>query len=77
MRYEGQRVLVTGGAGFIGSFLVERLIDSKCAEVIVFDNFSRGKRENLGACQNRMRLVEGDIRDHRQVAPSTDRALAV
>ena len=68
MRYDGQRVMVTGGAGFIGSFLVERLIDSKCAEVIVLDNFSRGRRENLSACQNRIRLVEGDIRDHRQVA---------
>lgn len=43
----GQRVLVTGGAGLIGSHLVEHLLETDVAEVIVFDNFSRGTRTNL------------------------------
>lgn len=41
-----RRVLVTGGAGFIGSHLVERLLDDD-HEVIVLDNFSSGRMENL------------------------------
>jgi nucleoside-diphosphate-sugar epimerase len=44
--YEGRRVLVTGGAGFIGSHLVRSLVDAGC-EVHVADNLSRGSLENL------------------------------
>lgn len=54
--------LVTGGAGFIGSHLVEAL----CARgdgVRVLDNFLTGKRENLAPWRDRIELVEGDIRD--------------
>ncbi len=55
------KVLVTGGAGFIGSHSVEALLDCGM-EVTVFDNFSTGKRQNLP--QNRgISIVEGDIRD--------------
>jgi len=43
-----QKVIVTGGAGFIGSNLVDRLIENKI-EVIVLDNFSTGKEENLNS----------------------------
>jgi len=58
------RVLVTGGAGFIGSHLVDRLVASGC-EVTVLDNFRNGKRENLaGAAQTgHLRVIEGDITD--------------
>ncbi len=58
------RCLVTGGAGFIGSHLTERLLDDG-HEVVVFDNFSNGRRENLAAVMGneRFRLVEGDIND--------------
>ncbi len=42
-------VLVIGGAGFIGSHLVEQLLNTKVARVIVFDDFSRGTKENLAA----------------------------
>ncbi|MEI6747553.1 MAG: SDR family oxidoreductase [Bacteroidales bacterium] len=57
------RVLVTGGAGFIGSNLVEALLQQD-NEVICLDNFSTGKRENIVPFgQNkRFRMIEGDIR---------------
>jgi nucleoside-diphosphate-sugar epimerase len=46
--FEGKRVLVTGGAGFLGSDLVEKLI-AKGALVVVIDNLFRGKLSNLQA----------------------------
>ncbi len=58
----GTKVLVTGGAGFIGSHLVQRLV-AEGADVTVLDNFSRGHRENLSSVQNRIQLIEGDARD--------------
>ena len=55
------RVLVTGGAGFIGSHSVETLLAAG-AEVTVLDNFSAGKLSNLPESA-RLRVIEGDIRD--------------
>jgi len=57
--------LVTGGAGFVGSHIVDRLVDSGCAEIIVIDNFVRSRPTNLaGALRGgRVSLVQGDIRD--------------
>ncbi|MFG1660123.1 NAD-dependent epimerase/dehydratase family protein [Micromonospora chersina] len=57
--------LVTGGAGTIGSHVVDLLVQGGAREVVVLDNFVRGRRENLQwARQNGpVRLVEGDIRD--------------
>jgi nucleoside-diphosphate-sugar epimerase len=54
--------LVTGGAGFIGSHLVEHLLAGG-ARVRVLDDFSTGRRENLAPFRNRIDLVEGDITD--------------
>ena len=54
--------LVTGGAGFIGSHLVERLLQEGVS-VRVLDNFSTGKRANLAPFESRIDLVEGDIAD--------------
>lgn len=56
------RYLITGGAGFIGSHLVEHLLD-RDHDVVVLDDFSTGKRENLQPFDGRFRLVEGSIVD--------------
>lgn len=55
-------VLVTGGAGFIGSHAVEALLAAG-TQVTVLDNFSNGSHANLPAASDRLRIVEGDIRD--------------
>jgi UDP-N-acetylglucosamine/UDP-N-acetylgalactosamine 4-epimerase len=59
------RVLVTGGAGFIGSNLVESLLQSG-NYVVCLDNFSTGKKKNLNGFINNpnFKLIEGDIRDY-------------
>jgi nucleoside-diphosphate-sugar epimerase len=54
--------LVTGGAGFIGSHIVEKLVPAG-EKVRVLDNFSSGRRENLKNLLDKIELVEGDIRD--------------
>ncbi len=63
----GGRMLVTGGAGTIGSAVVDQLVAAGAAEVVVVDNFARGRRENLAdaavAAGDRLRIVEGDIND--------------
>jgi UDP-glucose 4-epimerase len=66
----GTRCLVTGGAGTIGSTIVDQLVAAGAAEVIVLDNFVRGRAENLtGAlASGNVRVVEGDIRDRHLVA---------
>jgi len=58
-----QNVLVTGGAGFIGSNLVDALLASDDYVVRVLDNFSTGHRKNLAHCASAIDLIEGDMRD--------------
>ena len=60
------RVLVTGGAGFIGSNLVHELAAAG-QTVRVLDDFSTGRRENLGGLDGNVEVVEGDVRDQRTV----------
>lgn len=60
--YRDKAVLVTGGAGFIGSCLVESLVTAG-ARVRVLDNFSTGNRENLKAVAPRIEVLVGDICD--------------
>jgi UDP-N-acetylglucosamine/UDP-N-acetylgalactosamine 4-epimerase len=61
-QFSGRAALVTGGAGFIGSHLVDGLLDLG-ARVRVLDDLSNGKRENLAHCAGRIEFLEGDIRD--------------
>jgi len=60
--YEAKTVLVTGGAGFIGSHLVEALVARK-ANVRVLDDLSTGSKSNLAAVSGRIELIVGDICD--------------
>lgn len=62
---EGQRCLVTGGAGTIGSTIVDQLVQARAAEIVVLDNLVRGRPENLIKARENgpVRLVDGDIRD--------------
>jgi UDP-glucose 4-epimerase len=62
---KGQRCLVTGGAGTIGSTITDQLVAAGAAEVVVLDNLVRGRRENLAGAlaSGTVALVEGDIRD--------------
>ena len=62
---QGHQFLVTGGAGFIGSNLVEHLLQQGAKKVRVLDNFSNGYRENLSEFMDHpaFELLEGDIRN--------------
>jgi UDP-glucose 4-epimerase len=63
MRINASKIFVTGGAGFIGSHIVEELLKLG-ASVSVYDNFSFGKYENLAHVAKDIRIVEGDILDY-------------
>jgi UDP-glucose 4-epimerase len=73
----GDRFLVTGGAGTIGSTIVDQLVAAGADQVIVLDNFVRGRLENLSAARGsgRLQVVDGDIRDSslvRSLMPGID-----
>jgi UDP-glucose 4-epimerase len=61
----GARILITGGAGFIGSHITDQLLQEGVQEIILIDDFIRGSRENVAEAlgSGKVRLVEGDIRD--------------
>ncbi|HOA85934.1 MAG: NAD-dependent epimerase/dehydratase family protein [Microbacteriaceae bacterium] len=68
-KLEGTTVLVTGGAGTIGSTLVDQLLDAGVERVDVLDNLVRGRLANLeqAMASGRVQLIEGDVRDARLV----------
>ncbi len=65
MNLQGKKILVIGGAGLIGSHVVDQLLEEDVAEVIIYDNFTRGREENLSAAlqDDRCRIFDigGDI----------------
>jgi UDP-glucose 4-epimerase len=67
MKIENSKILVIGGAGFIGSFVVAELLKENIAEVVIYDNFARGKKEYLKESLMDRRCsifpVGGDIRE--------------
>ena len=67
MELSGKKVVVIGGAGFIGSHIVSELLNTDVAEVLVFDNYARGKLSNISESleDKRCRIFEdgGDIRE--------------
>ena len=62
MNLNFKNVLVTGGAGFIGSHLVEALVDKGC-NVRVIDNLTAGSLTNLSVVADKIAFYQGDIRD--------------
>jgi UDP-glucose 4-epimerase len=69
-----ERVLITGGAGLIGSHLADEIVRSTDWEIVVLDNFTRGRPENLAeaVASGRVRLREGDVRNESDIARAMD-----
>jgi UDP-glucose 4-epimerase len=69
----GERILVTGGAGAIGSNLVDQLVERGSGEIVVLDNFVRGRRDSLewAEANGDVQVVEGDVRDRALVRELT------
>jgi nucleoside-diphosphate-sugar epimerase len=67
------RILVIGGAGFVGSHIVDQLLLERVREVVVFDNFLRGKRANLAHAMRdgRVRLIDGSVTDRARLRDVT------
>ena len=65
MDIKDSKVLLVGGAGLVGSHLADQLIDEDVAEIIIFDNFVRGTRQNLAQASQspQVTIVEGSITD--------------
>ena len=66
---QGERILITGGAGTIGSNIADQVAELGAAEIVILDNFVRGRRDNLAIAEatGNVRVVEGDICDRELV----------
>src|ERR1700724_252802 len=71
---QGMKILITGGAGFVGSATADQLLDAGAAEVRVLDNFVRGNLRNLENAKKKgdVIVIEGDIRDADVVDSAVD-----
>ena len=70
MELRDKRIMLVGGAGLVGSHIVDQLVDEPVAEIVVFDNFIRGTRENLrnAVKSPKVRLVEASMTDRAALA---------
>jgi UDP-glucose 4-epimerase len=70
VKFLNNRVLITGGAGLVGSHIADQLVDEDVGEVIVLDNYVRGRNENLvyAKSEGQVCVVEGDLRDRKLLA---------
>ena len=71
-----KRIVLIGGAGLVGSHIVDQLVDEPVREIVVFDNLLRGTRANLSTAMRspKVRLVEGSITDRDAVKRVIDGA---
>lgn len=67
MKLNDKKVLITGGAGFIGSHICERLVNEGI-DVTIFDNFSTGNLENLKAIKDKISIIKGDILNFNEIS---------
>jgi UDP-glucose 4-epimerase len=68
---KGRKILVTGGAGFIGSHIVEALLDAG-AQVIILDNLESGRMENINHVLDRITFIQKDLRDQAALDQALD-----
>jgi UDP-glucose 4-epimerase len=70
MNLDGKKIMLIGGAGLVGSHIVDQLVDEPVSEIVVYDNFVRGTRENLaGALASaKVRVIEASITDRDRLA---------
>src|SRR5881397_737171 len=70
MDLTGTRVMLIGGAGLVGSYVVDRLLREGVGEIVVYDNFVRGTRENLSRARAhpQVRVVEASMTDRSTLA---------
>jgi UDP-glucose 4-epimerase len=68
-----KRALITGGAGLVGSHIADRLVRLGLDEIVILDDFTRGRMENLKNAMSagNVRIIEGDIRDRAVVRDAT------
>ncbi|MFH1360509.1 MAG: NAD-dependent epimerase/dehydratase family protein [Candidatus Omnitrophota bacterium] len=62
---QNTKILITGGTGFVGSFITEQLLDEHPKEIVILDNLIRGSKKNIepALSSGKVTFVEGDIRD--------------
>jgi len=79
MPHGSHKIVVTGGGGFIGSHLVDRLLERPGGDVVVFDNLTRGRLANVSQHRSNPRLefIEGDVRDAQAVLDAVRGATVV
>ena len=72
---EGKRILITGGAGLIGSHIADLVARQNPAEIVILDNFVRGRLQNLDQARGlaKVTVVEGNIRDAQNAHGAAER----